>query len=368
MAFCNGKLYIVNSNAAYNSSPSVKIVNAYTGANIGTLSLNGVTEGQLYAASIKAMGGKVIMSNGAPSGTPLKVYCWDNDASEPYVILNDATHGSVQVGEIMSVWGDLNDGKLMFSDGNKMLIYTVSKGVVNATPTEIKFTKSGAAYQVGSHKGAVDITLNDDGSYWVIGKDQSPIHFNSNGEYIEQVATSAVNGYAVAGRFIDFETQKYMAAATYLNKSATTLAEGALSFANITDGISNITPLFYPTDGLGKTRNTQFMQSVCYESSAYGLNIWTLSCLQGITYYAYPNPSTSGITAIRGDRKIVSTADMVSYLGGDAKEIRVFNLSGIPVAAVADANTICIADLLRGVYVVRVTDKDGKVTTKKIVR
>ena len=368
MAFCNGKLYIVNSNAAYNSSQSVKIVNAYTGANIGTLSLNGVTKGQLYAASIKAMGGKVIMSNGAPSGTPLKVYCWDNDASEPYVILNDATHGSVQVGEIMSVWGDLNDGKLMFSDGNKMLIYTVSKGVVNATPTEIKFTKSGAAYQVGSHKGAVDITLNDDGSYWVIGKDQSPIHFNSNGEYIEQVATSAVNGYAVAGRFIDFGTQKYMAAATYLNKSATTLAEGALSFANITDGISNITPLFYPTDGLGKTRNTQFMQSVCYESSAYGLNIWTLSCLQGITYYAYPNPSTSGITAIRGDRKIVSTADMVSYLGGDAKEIRVFNLSGIPVAAVADANTICIADLLRGVYVVRVTDKDGKVTTKKIVR
>ena len=110
------------------------------------------------------------------------------------------------------------------------------------------------------------------------------------------------------------------------------------------------------------------MQSVCYESSAYGLNIWTLSCLQGITYYAYPNPSTSGITAIRGDRKIVSTADMVSYLGGDAKEIRVFNLSGIPVAAVDDANTICIADLLRGVYVVRVTDKDGKVTTKKIVR
>ena len=110
------------------------------------------------------------------------------------------------------------------------------------------------------------------------------------------------------------------------------------------------------------------MQSVCYESSAYGLNIWTLSCLQGITYYAYPNPSTSGITFVRGDRRIVSTADMVSYLGGEAKEIRVFNLSGVPVAAVADANILGIADLFRGIYIVMVTDKDGKVTTKKIVR
>ena len=109
--------------------------------------------------------------------------------------------------------------------------------------------------------------------------------------YIEQVATSAVNGYAVAGRFIDFGTQKYMAAATYLNKSATTLAEGALSFANITDGISNITPLFYPTDGLGTTRNTQFMQSVCYEPTTTGLNIWVLSALQGIAHYAYPAPT-----------------------------------------------------------------------------
>lgn len=369
MAFLDNKLYIVNSNAAYNGSESVEIINAFNAEKIGKLNLDGVTGGQCYAASIKAFDGNIIMSNGAPDATTLKVYKWTDDNSAPTVILEDDTHGNVQCGEIMSVYGNWDNGKIMFSNGSKLVIYNVTNSVVSQTPEIISLKSStGADYSVGSQKGSVDITLNDDGSYWVIGKDKAPTRFDSTGKFIEQVSSSVVNQSANAGRFFTFGNRKYMAAATYLlcSSGATTLNDGALILKDITDGISSSsTPLSYPASGLGFTRNVQFQQAVCCEVQERGVNIWILSCLQGIAYYYYGEIVTA-VDAIEDDiANLIFNGTSVALSGTEASSIRIYNLAGSLVASTA-TSSIDVTNLAPGIYIASAIDIRSKVITKKI--
>lgn len=374
LAVNDGKLYIVNSNAALNASQSVQIVNAYTGASIGTLNLANVTGGQTYAASIKAFDGKIILSNSATSTHSLKVYRWEDDAIAPTVILEDETHGGIHVGDIMSVYGNWTSGKLMFSNGSSILVYEVSNGAVNSTPQVIALTDaSGNAYSVGAQKGSVDITLNDDGSYWVIGKDKAPTRFDSTGKYIEQVSSSVINGNANAGRFFTYGTQKYMAATTYLNINTsdgnTTLHDGALVLKNITDGIaSDSQPQTYPAEGLGVTRNVQFQQAVCYEIKEYVLNIWVLSCLQGVAYYTFDGNKSLGVSSPEATpADLLCNGETVTLIGTDAARISLYNLSGTLLATTTD-NTLSISHIPSGLYIIQAVDTAGNVIAKKIMK
>lgn len=375
IAFNDGKLYVLNASAAANESQSVTILDAYTGAKIGNLDMTGVSGGQTYAASIKALDGVVLLSNGAPAGENLKVYAWDDDDLAPRVILEDATHGEVQVGEIMSVYGNWTAGKLMFSNGSKLVLYDVTDGKVSSTATTIDLVNaSGAAYSVGNQKGSVDITLNEDGSYWVVGKGVPPTRFDSTGKYIEQVSSSVINSNANSARIFDFGERKYMAATTYLNINTsdglTTLHDGALVLKDITDGITaSTTPLTYPSAGLGETRNVQFQQAVCYEISGRKLNLWVLSCLQGIAHYSYDGDKPTAVDEISlTESSIAFDGEKITVEGAEAARISVYNVSGALVAEACGINTLSIEHLPAGVYAVSVSDVNGNVMTKKIVK
>ncbi len=366
IAYKDGKLYVAKSNS---SEFGITVVNATTGAKISDLNVSGISGGTYPIGGLNVIGGKLIASCAAAANHNLKVYMWNDDSSAPTTILDSepAARGSIIAGDRVCVWGDLTNGKLMFSDGAKIVTYAVTNGTVATTPTILTLAKS-----LGSYRGLVDITLMSDGTYWLTAKDNPPTHIAADGSIIETVNATYANGYAVGAKIIDFGTNKYMAAMTYLNASNKTLADGAFTFTNITGGINVNEPQTYPqnaTTGLGATRNTNFTQSLVSAVEDNKLKIWALSSLQGIGYWYYNGESQSAVEAISaGAMRIVYNGREVSVAGADAARISVYSTSGAMVADVRGENTLNVSLLARGMYIVRALDRNGNVATSKILR
>ena len=369
IAYNNGKLYVANSN---DSSFSIAIVDATTGVKIGDLSVDGISGGTYPIGGLNVIGGKLIASCAASATQNLKVYMWKDDSSAPTVILDSepAARGSIKAGDRVNVWGDLTNGKLMFSDGAKLVVYSVTDGTVSTTPTITTLKNT-----LGSYRGLSDITLMSDGTYWITAKDTAPTHVAADGSKIETVNTTCANGYAVGAKFIDFGTRKYMAAMTYLNKTSTTLAEGAFTITDITDGINKNEPQTYPQNaagvavGLGATRNTNLTQSIVYAIEDKVLKVWVLSSYQGIGYWYYNGEKVSSVESIAADAmQIRYNGNAVSVVGADAAHIAIYSTAGTLVADVQGENTLDVSSLNRGVYIVSAIDRDGNIATKKIMK
>ncbi len=317
MAFKDGKLYVVHRKGG-NADNKIYIVDAYTGTKLGELPSSTCTSGTYYISSIENFGGKIIASSLAASGTEaLTIYAWDDDSSEPTVLLNTTEHNGLRCGDALSVSGDMTNGKIWFGNATSVWYYTVTNGTCSTTPTIINLTKSGAAY-TNSGSAAENITVESDGSFWVDSKDYTPAHFNASGEFIE--TTSAVNIGATDIKFITLGSKKYAAVMTYLNTSATTLANGAFKLMNVTDGISTATEVgTYPSAGLGtSSRNQSMRNTLCYEVNDTDFNIWVLVPYQGAAYYKFQHSTTSGIEDV--NVAVEEDAPAVYY-----------NLQGVPV-------------------------------------
>ena len=372
IAYNAGKLYVLNGKPYLTGT--IAVVDAKTGAKIKDLDMTGVTGGWNYSAGLAVLGGKLLLSNAARDTDNFIVYIWDDDNSKPRVFLNvdGAGHGSIDVGDRLNVAGDMTNGKILVSNSTKMLIYPVTNGTASTAYQTVVFGKT-----LGSHRAMVDITANADGTYWVTAKDTPPTHVAADGTILETVETSYANVYATGAEFIDFGTRKYMAAMTYLNKAGgtTTLADGALTFTDITDGININAPQIYPQDsngtalGLGSTRNTRHYCPIVYAVEDNTLNIWALSGYQGIGYWYYNGEKKSAVEAISaGAMRIGYNGREVSVIGADAARISVYSTSGAMVADVRGENTLNVSLLARGVYIVRALDRNGNVATSKILR
>ncbi len=342
MAAKDGKLYVVHRNGD-NSDNKIYIVNAYTGAKIGELNTSACTTGTYAISSIENFGGKIIATSLAASGTEaLTIYAWDNDNAAPSVLLSTSDHNGVRVGDALSVSGDMTNGKIWFSThgGTSVFYYTVKNGVCSTTPTVINLTKAGAAFTVNGSTTA-NVTVESDGSFWVSSKDYTSTHFNASGEFIEELALSNKQGSDF--KIITLGSKKYVAGMTYLNKSSSTIAEGAFQLLNITDGIAGATAVgTYPAAGLGTTRNTSFRNTLCYEVSATDLNIWTLVPMQGAAYYKFKHSDVSGVEDL---------------FATPAEELPVewYNLQGVRIDG---------ENLVPGIYIRRQGSTVGKVLVK----
>ena len=304
MAYKDGKLYVLNARGA--TAPVINIVDAYTGAAKGTLSVDGVAGGAVILSNIVAFDGKIYASNraaapssGAASET-LKIYRWDSDSSTPVVIKEDATHGSLALGGKMMLSGNSSNGRIWFGQGTTVVYYDITNGTVGDAKT-IALTKDGSAHNLGANAGETDFVINSDGTFWADGKDKVPALFNASGVWQKDCA-SIVNGNANSFKLVDFGTRKLAAIATYMNKSATTLADGAFVLADVANGVDAATAMAtYPETGfVSATRNTQFMTTLCVATDRENgmvLDVWYCADGQGIGFYSY-NGKKGGSSAI----------------------------------------------------------------------
>ncbi len=328
IAYKGGNLYVLNARGS--ATPVINIVDAYTGASKGTLSVDGVAGGAVILSNIFAFDGKIYASNraaapssGAASET-LKIYRWDSDTSAPTVIKEDATHGSLALGGKMTLSGNSSNGRIWFGQGTTVVYYDITNGTVGDAKT-IALTKNGSAYNIGANAGETDFIVNSDGSFWADGKDKVPALFNASGVWQKDCASIA-NGSANSFRLVDFGTRKLATIATYMNTSATTLADGAFVLADVANGVDAATAIVtYPETGfVSATRNTQFMTTLCVATDREDgmvLDVWYCVDGQGIGFYSY-----------NGKKGGSSSIEEIFSEGENVAPVEYYNLQGMKVA------------------------------------
>lgn len=371
IAYKDGKIYALHCKTG--GTPAIKIIDAYTGAQTGSLSVNGIQNALFKLSGIAVMGGKIVASSISSAGTNFYIYIWDDDSSDPRILVTDATHDGEVVGAQLSVSGDLNNGRLWINnDGtSKLLYYTVTNGTASQTPTVINLTKNGAAFAGGNGRGSAEVVYNSDGTIWLAPKDAVPTLFDATGAYKSSLNSGIVAGnqYGTAMKFIPFGGKQYLATTTY--KSGTT--GGGFTLTNITDGIESASSnlFFYPEAGLGAASNSQRTTSLCYATRNDGhvLDIWVAVTLQGIACYTYNGAGETAVEAIAaGASALRYNGREVSLVGADAARISVYSTSGAIVADIRGENTLNVSLLNRGIYIVRAIDRKGNVAVSKILR
>ncbi len=368
MVYNDGKLYVLNA-TPWNASASIVILDAYSGLPTGKqLDITGVAGGAGIASSLNVIGGKVILANTPSTSVGLKVYKWEDDNSVPVLWHEDAT--LLGRHDMLSVSGDLNNGRLWVSDASTVSYYTVSNGTVSASASTITLSEA-----LTNQNGAIDVDYNEDGSFWVNAYDSYPTRFDASGKKIEAFGYSAYQG-AYRGRsaeFINFGNKKYLADVTYIaDDGVVSNGNGALAFMNITDGVDAAANAgVYPSTGLGTTSNGIGLSSVCHEIADGGktLNVWVLVPYQGIAMYQHKAVSSSvenvadklNKTNVYVSNKVINVCDVT------AKQVEVYSMMGGLTINAQNTNNVDASALASGIYIVVVTDNAGNVTTHKIM-
>ena len=373
MAFANGKLYVVHRNGS-NSDNKIYIVDAYNGAKVGVLDVSPCTTGTYLLSSIEAIGGKIIASNLAASGTSqLNVYLWDNDDATPTTLLSTTSHCDVRAGDALSVSGDLSNGRIWFAYGSKVYYYTIINGaVVSTEPTVVNLTKNGSEYAISNTSATPNITVESDGSFWVSSKDYVAAHFAATGEWIEDLSLDIIgNKQGTDFKVLNLGSKKYVAATKYLNTTDATngLTDVAFMLLNVTNGVSSATAIgTYPQAGLGTSRNTSFRNTICFDIDDQNLNLWVLAPFQGAAYYKFQHSSTVGIDDLAcnvDDFGVFVGATNIEIKGIEVADVEIYSIAGALVAKEANAN-VNISALASGIYIVKATDVNGYTYTAKI--
>lgn len=375
MTYKDGKLYVVNRDAT--GACSIYIINAYTGVKEGEISTDDCTESSTHTISgIEAIGDKIIACNLQTNiANPLVVYIWNNDNATPTKLLETTNRPVARIGDALSVSGDLNDGRLWFVNDSTVFFYPITNGVCSTTPTTVKLTKDGKAYNI-SPTYSFNVTVEENGSFWISSKDYTATHFTTDGVFIEELSADIIgNKQGTDLKFINLGNKRYAIATTYLNSSATSLANGAFTLIDVTNegttsGISLARKIAtYPSAGLGTTqRNTSFRSSLCYEVNGEYLNVWVLVPMQGAAYYRFQHSENTSVENIinNDDVNVIISGSTLTVVGTEVARIDIYSIAGALCASEVGGNTVNV-DALSGMYIVVITDADGNKTTHKIL-
>ena len=367
MTLKGDNLYVVQRDPN-NSTGYIRIVNANTGVMKGDLPSTGITKDAYQFASVANMGGTIVACNLAYGATSaLKVYSWSSDSATPSLVLETTNHGG-RSGDLMSASGTINNGKLYFTSNTgyegKVYVYTVTNGVANPTPSEITLKDaSGAAFNYGGSYAVIEISANEDGTFWATGKNGAPALFNANGTLIRELNTTALDGNIYGTSYCPFTYGKFKLAAAVSYK--TSVQQGYLNLIDVTDGEASAEKLnSYPVLGASGVSNGTFVTTAIAKVDGSKIHLWTLIPKQGVAKYSAGE--TSIVESIVSDEAEILVVDnKVAVVGADVETISIYTLMGTEVAS-AQGNEVATDNLVHGIYVVLAKTIDGKIVSEKV--
>ncbi len=370
LAIDGDNLYVLNCKPW--GTPTINVVDPFTGASKGTIDTSGQAgvAARIRIGSIEMLGDNLIGVSAITAHT-LLFYKLSSD-KKTFESWAEATPG-VAMGDQITTTGDMTNGAiwLVSTPTSTVYKYTVTNGTVNPTPTTITLGKA-----IGSHNGSAGIAFAEDGTMWIDGKDIAPMHFKADGTYIEELPASALatTNYkgATAVNLIKFGSKSYMVATNYV--SSESLAGGAFSLINLTDGVAAATSPVgtYPSAGLGTTRNTNYLSDITHAltNNNQQLYVWVAVASQGVACYTYDGRKYTGVDAASIDAAnnldIIVKGSTIVVSGVEASTIDVYSIAGTHVAHGIDAQILDINNLSTGIYIVNVVDVDGNAYSAKV--
>lgn len=310
--FCymNGKLYCV-----YDHS-EIKVLNAQTGDELGNLNKGSVCAGGVLTfCDVKCVDGRIVACNLANNTGELRLYCWDNDQAEPYLLQSFTDMmGATRLGDCMELRGSFN-GDLVVTFGNddgtttRILQFT-RNSAGQWSQKAITVTTDGITHL--STQGTTRVYSQSNG-YWIDGKDSYPTWavVNSSGVAVRNTYVDTGESWGSSHHEFQWGGSKHSVNIVFNGKEYN--ADGSMkSEANykgararlILDPTGDYTRMEqvadFPSDGLGETsRNTNATADafINTDGSTYA-ELWVQSTTHGIAYFAYGNVPTHTVEPI----------------------------------------------------------------------
>lgn len=375
IAYNNGKLYVLHCKAW--ATPEITILNAYTGEKIGNLSCTGVTGATIQIGDLAIFDGKLVGCNVCTAAQNFRIYKWDNDNSDPQVILardGNGVNGKIG-GGALSVSGDWSNGRLWLctQGANSVVYFNVNNGTVDTTPHEISLTdENGKAFTNSEDgRGTARISQNADGTFWLTALNSAPARFTAEGKRIEVMNTAALGYNSRGTAFIQFPfgSKTYAAATTY--NADGSCCNGHMALIDVTNGVlsANSPVAVVPQASFGAAKNDQRISTVCQSTRNDGtiLDLWANIYPQGMAHYSYNGIFTTGVEDVttKADDMAITIANGTIKVSGNVERIEVYTMAGMMVTAIADIE-LNLTDLPVGIYIVRAIDNTGRSVARKV--
>ncbi len=274
----NPRLYIV-------SRPNVYILDANTGAQVGSLNTNDLTGGTYTINDIEVSDDGIIFGGNLTanaSTNAFKIYKWNNELStpEPVITFSGSTG---KLGDKFTVVGSYaNNTAVIYAavtSSNKVYKWVMENSVFNQTPILITLPAGTGTSPAVYPRGIGDANI------FVNGNGVRPCEYTSAGVLVATAPSSAVDIRSNSMRYFESGQQKYLIVYQY-----------GFNFENaqvldITNGLANATVL-ESSPILGTNYNTVGMSGdIAYRYIAPGRYIYyVLATNNGFAAYQLINP------------------------------------------------------------------------------
>ncbi len=182
----------------------IRILNADTGADVGTLSNTGITGGTFIINDVEVSEDGIVFASNLSTNvasSAFKVYRWDTEASTPVVAVNflDGASTNLRLGDSFTVTGSVsnNSAKIWavsaFASFLRVYVWSMADGVFNSTPTILPILATGAAASVAPLP---------DGRFLVNQGGAQARFYNAAGTQIGIVATAGAENGTNAVKYI----------------------------------------------------------------------------------------------------------------------------------------------------------------------
>ena len=371
------KLYVLQCKSG--AAPEIAILNAFTCAKVGNLSVEGIDANATVALSaIKVIeGGIIVGTNAVKAGETLRLYKWESETAAPVKIYEDATHASISLGGNFAFEGNLNKGGVWYTnaDASALYYYKINRGKFASAPTAIPFKDAnGAALTLGGEAdglGAAGISINEDADLWIDAQGSAPKKFSKDGTLLVAMNESATGKAGTSMCETAYGKMKYVIATAY--KEGYT--GGQFTLVDVTNDYTSATTNhgMFPAQGLGSHSNVEGATSILCEltDENFDLNVWVCINGQSVAHFIhkgrlYPS-AIKEVIEEKVNIKAWKSNGALHVAGIETAVINVYSISGHLVASAKNSQEVQIDNLNKGIYIVSATDANGKQYVSKVM-
>lgn len=371
------KLYVLQCKSGV--APEIAILNAFTGAKVGNLSVEGIdANASLALSAIKVIeGGIIVGTNAVKAGETLRLYKWESETAAPVKIYEDATHASISLGGNFAFEGNLNKGGVWYTnaDASTLYYYKINRGKFASAPTAIPFKDAnGTALTLGGEAdglGAAGISINEDADLWIDAQGSAPKKFSKDGTLLVAMNESATGKAGTSMCETAYGKMKYVIATAY--KEGYT--GGQFTLVDVTNNYTSATTNhgMFPAQGLGSHSNVEGATSILCEltDENFDLNVWVCINGQSVAHFIhkgrlYPS-AIKEVIEEKVNIKAWKSNGALHVAGIETAVINVYSISGHLVASAKNSQEVQIDNLNKGIYIVSATDANGKQYVSKVM-
>lgn len=324
---------------------SMHAITADQNASVSAVKTDGISVGTIVIGALASYNGKLVACNSAANNHKFKVYMWKNGLEAAPEVILEADHGSVPVGDNMTI----SNGRIGVAgtDNGKFEViwYQINAdGSVNPTPNVIALDLS---KKPGNRSGS-SVYFEKDGSFWLNNKDINPMHFSADGKTVMHTIATDDKTVGTGADMFGYGTRRYYIASHSLGSESSSFAFASSRVLDITDPANPVSKGTYPATGFGDANwgpagSTDIKADVVeYKPGYQRVRFVSVAPLQGIALYQFEGRST-GVEDIAADEAANDT------------EAVYYNLQGVRMNS---------ENLAPGLYIRRA----GKQATKVLVK